>query len=100
MNRFDVIIAPKLNTASMLHADSQLKKKTKEQMRFYRHGMLHRRLLKKAAIAQKVILDLEEHGTSMTCSSCGVANREIGSSKTFCCKHCNFKSDTRRGTTS
>jgi transposase len=93
LNRFDVIIAPKLNAASMLHGDSQLKKKTKEQMRFYRHGIFHRRLLEKAAIARKVILDLEEHGTSMTCSSCGVANRKLGSSKTFCCKHCQFKSD-------
>lgn len=93
LNRFDVIIAPKLNTASMLHGDSQLRKKTKEQMRFYRHGIFHRRLLEKASIAQKVILDLEEHGTSMTCSACGVANRKLGSSKTFCCKHCKFKSD-------
>lgn len=93
LNRFDVIIAPKLNTASMLHGDSQLGDKTKEQMRFYRHGIFHRRLLEKAAIAQKVVLDLEEHGTSMTCSSCGVANRRLGSSKTFSCKHCKFKSD-------
>lgn len=93
LDRFDVIIAPKLNTASMLHGISQLNKKTKEQMRFYRHGIFHRRLLEKAAIAQKVILDLEEHGTSMTCSSCGVANRKLGSCKTFSCKHCKFKSD-------
>jgi putative transposase len=62
-------------------------------MRFYRHGLFHTRLLQKAAIQRKVVMDLEEHGTSMTCSSCGVANRRLGSSKTFWCPECKFESD-------
>lgn len=91
-DRFDVIIAPRLRTASML-CDGKLNRKTKQRMRFYRHGLFHARLMQKATIQQKVVLDLEEHGTSMTCSSCGVANRRLGSSKTFWCPKCQFESD-------
>ena len=91
-DRFDVIIAPRLSTASML-SDGKLNRKTKQRMRFYRHGMFYTRLLQKAAIQQKVVLNLEEHGTSKTCSSCGVANRRLGSSKTFWCPDCRFESD-------
>ncbi len=41
----------------------------------------------------KTILDLEEHGTSVTCSSCGHKNKNLGSSKTFKCSFCEFEAD-------
>jgi putative transposase len=42
----------------------------------------------KAEACGKVILDLEEHVTSKTCSSCGQANRGLGGSKIFKCRRC------------
>jgi len=47
----------------------------------------------KAESCGKIILDLEEHGTSQTCSSCGQANRKLGSAKIFKCPRCNFQAD-------
>jgi len=92
-DRFDVIIAPKLGVASMLQRDGILKKPTKITMRFQQRGAFQRRLRMKAESCGKVILDLEEHGTSQTCSSCGQANRKIGSSKVFKCPRCGFQAD-------
>jgi putative transposase len=92
-DRFDVIIAPKLGVASMLRRDGNLSAKTKVTMRFQQHGAFQRRLRMKAESCGKVILDLEEHGTSQTCSSCGQANRKIGSSKVFKCPRCGFQAD-------
>jgi putative transposase len=63
-DRFDVIIAPKLGVASMLQCDGILKKTTKITMRFQQHGAFQRRLRMKAESCGKIILDLEEHGTS------------------------------------
>lgn len=91
--RFDVIIAPRLNSSSMLRRDFNLKKITKARMAFLRHGKFYNRLLMKAEASGKTILDLEEHGTSVTCSSCGHKNKDLGSSKNFLCSYCNFRQD-------
>ena len=92
-DRFDVIIAPRLGVASMLRRDGNLNAKTKTTMRFQQHGAFHNRLKMKAEYCGKVILDLEEHGTSKTCSSCGQANRNLGSAKIFNCPRCGFQAD-------
>jgi len=92
-DRFDVIIAPRLGVASMLRRDSNLSTKTKVTMRFQQHGAFHSRLWMKAESCGKIILDLEEHGTSQTCSSCGQANRKLGSAKVFKCAPCGFQAD-------
>jgi transposase len=92
-DRFDVIIAPRLNSSSMLQQDFNLRKITKARMAFLRHGTFHNRLLMKAEACGKTILDLEEHGTSVTCSSCGHKNKNLGSSKDFACSYCGFKQD-------
>jgi putative transposase len=92
-DRFDVIIAPRLGVAGMLRRDGKLNAKTKTTMRFQQHGAFHRRLRMKAESCGKVILDLEEHGTSKTCSSCGQANRNLGSAKIFNCPRCGFQAD-------
>ena len=91
--RYDVIVAPRLNAASMLRRDSNLSAVTKRRMSFLSHGMFHQRLLMKAKACGKVILDLEEHGTSKTCSSCGQINDKLGSSKDFKCPCCDFQAD-------
>jgi putative transposase len=92
-DRFDVIIAPKLGVASMLRRDGNLAAKTKVTMRFQQHGTFQRRLRMKAESCGKIILDLEEHGTSQTCSSCGQANRKLGDAKIFNCQRCGFRTD-------
>ena len=92
-NRFDVIIAPRLGVASMLRSDGKLNANTKATMRFQQHGAVHGRLRMKAESCGKIILDLEEHGTSKTCSSCGQVNRNLGSAKIFNCQGCGFQAD-------
>jgi predicted RNA-binding Zn-ribbon protein involved in translation (DUF1610 family) len=57
------------------------------------HGAFNRRLRMKAESCGKVILDIEEHGTSITCSSCGQINRKLGSTKVFKCPRCEFQAD-------
>jgi putative transposase len=91
--RYDVIIAPRLNSSSMLRRDSNLNDITKRRMSFLSHGTFHRRLLMKAQACGKIILDLEEHGTSKTCSSCGQINENLGASKVFKCQLCHFQAD-------
>ena len=92
-NRFDVIIAPRLNVGSMLRSNGNLNANTKATMRFQQHGAFHGRLRMKAESCGKIILDLEEHGTSQTCSSCGQANRKLGSAKVFKCPRCGYQAD-------
>jgi len=92
-DRFDVIIAPKLGVARGLRCDGKLNAKTKTTMRFQQHGAFQRRLRMKAESCGKTILDMEEHGTSQTCSSCGQANRLLGSAKVFKCPRCGFQAD-------
>jgi len=75
----------------MLRRDSNLSTKTKVTMRFQQHGAFHNRLKMKAESCGKIILDLEEHGTSL--SACGQANRKLGSAKIFKCPHCKFQAD-------
>ena len=62
-------------------------------MRFQRHGLFNQRLRMKAEACGKVVLDLEEHGTSKTCSSCGQANRGLGGNKVFKCGRCGHEED-------
>ena len=89
----DVIIAPRLNVSSMLRCDGNLRANTKATMRFQQHDAFNRRLRMKAESCGKVILDIEEHGTSITCSSCGQINRKLGSNKVFKCPRCEFQAD-------
>ena len=91
--RYDVIIAPRLNSSAMLRSGSNLNQTTKRRMAFLSHGTFHRRLLMKAEACGKVILDLEEHGTSKTCSCCGQINKTLGASKDFKCQRCHFQAD-------
>jgi len=93
LDRYDVIVAPRLNSASMLSGDSNLKETTKKVMRFQRHGAFHGRLLYKARCRRKVIVGLEEHGTSMTCSRCGNKKEDLGSSKVYRCHLCGLHAD-------
>ena len=91
--RFDVIIAPRLNSSSMLRRESTLKQITKRRLAFLRHDTFYNRLLMKAEACGKTILDLEEHETSVTCSCCGNANKHLKGSKNFECLFCNFQAD-------
>lgn len=93
LDEFDVVISPRLATSYMLSGQSKLDQGSKDTMRFQRHGAFYEKLKMKAAWRRKIVLDLEEHGTSMTCSSCGNIDRELGSSKTYDCKICGMTGD-------
>jgi putative transposase len=91
LDRFDVWVAPKLNIGDFVEKGSKLKECTKRRLRFLRHGMFRQRLLYKARARGKIVLDLEEHGTSRTCSNCGHANHNLGSSEVFTCPLCDVE---------
>ena len=59
------------------------------------HGDLNpdQRLRMKAEACRKVVLDLEERGTSKTCSSCGQVNKGLVGSKVFKCRRCGHEED-------
>lgn len=91
LDRFDVIVAPTLNVHNF---DKSLRKVVRERMTTHRHGLFSRRLKMKAETRGKVVItDFEEHGTSRTCSTCGEANHDLGSSKVFWCVRCGFEGD-------
>jgi len=76
LDSFDVILAPRLNVQGLLK--TKLDQKNKQRMLDLRHGQFTQRLKMKAeARKKKVIVDFEEHGTSVTCSNCGEANRNL-----------------------
>ena len=93
LDNFDVVIAPRLSAAEMLKKEFGLRQKTKRRLRALCHGLFHQRLVTKAKTRGKVVFDLREHGTSRTCSDCGLANHALGSSKTFSCPSCGFECD-------
>jgi len=39
------------------------------------------------------VLDLEEHGTRQTCSSCGLVNEGLEGSKVLKCERCGYNKD-------
>ena len=90
LDNYDVVIAPHLNTSWMLSSQSNLSQSTKDRLRFLQHGSFRSRLLMKAHQRGKKVYDLYEHGTSLTCSSCGNAKEknELGGSKTYNCQLC------------
>jgi putative transposase len=93
LDEYDVVIAPRLATSYMLSGKSKLNHTCKHTMRFQRHGKFLERLKMKAKFRNKIHLDVEEHGTSMTCSSCGNINRKLGSSKVYHCVECGLSAD-------
>lgn len=88
LDKYDVLVAPRLNVPELIRKEGVLKAVTKRRLLFLAHGKFRSRLLMKAQERHKVVVDLEEHGTSKTCSHCGVANMRLGSSKVFRCRSC------------
>ena len=93
LDRFDVLIAPRLNVGDFVSKDSVLNAKTKRRLLFLRHGKFRERLLMKAKSRGKKIYDLEEHGTSKGCSNCGNIKKDLGSSKSYHCIVCGLEMD-------
>ncbi len=94
LSNFDCIIAPKLHVSSILAKESCLQKITKKRMTFQSHYKFYTRLLYKISTTPgKICHDLEEHGTSKTCSSCGKFDKDLGSSKVFDCPSCSLRCD-------
>jgi transposase len=90
LDKFDVLVAPRLNVQQLISREGNLKAITKRRLAFLAHGKFRMRLLMKAQQRNKIVVDLEEHGTSKTCCRCGVTNWKLGSSKVFKCKWCSL----------
>ncbi len=96
LTNFDTVVCPKLAVSQLVSKEENkdLRAITRRRMLFQRHSEFNTRLRFKASTyIGKTILDLEEHGTSMTCSSCGSKNLFLGSSKIFTCPSCELKCD-------
>jgi putative transposase len=95
LDEHDVVIAPRLGVQWMVGHNSNLTPLVKKRLLFLRHGQFRRRLVEKAQQRGKVVRDLEEHGTSLTCSSCGnkMDKKDLGSSKTYNCVLCGLRMD-------
>ena len=93
LDRFDVLVAPRLDVKKFLSKDSVLNKATKRRLAFLRHGTFRQRLMMRAQSRGKAIYDLEEHGTSKTCSTCGSRKDDLGSSKSYHCTVCGMVMD-------
>lgn len=89
LSNYDVIICPTFSTANMQNrATTQLHASTRETFRFLSHYSFRTRLLYKAKVAGKIVLDVHEAETTMGCSNCGFKKRDVGSSKLFACNRC------------
>lgn len=88
LDKHDVLVAPRLNVQELTSKEGKLNAVTKRRLLFLGHGKFRSRLLMKAEQRGKVVVDLEEHGTSKTCSRCGRINFKLGSSKIFQCPSC------------
>jgi transposase len=93
LDEFDVVISPKLAVSFMVSDRNDLNKNSKATMLFQRHSEFQNKLRMKAAWRRKIVLDLEEHGTSMTCSSCGNIKTDLGDSKLYSCVFCGLVAD-------
>jgi putative transposase len=90
----DIIILPSFETSGMSRkAKRKLRTKTVRKMSLLAHSSF-KELLKTKAIERGCrILICEEHYTSKTCSTCGLINKKLGSSKKFTCSDCNVTVD-------
>ena len=88
---YDIVIAPKLETAKMVPRNGRVfGSKTARAMLTWSHGYFTDRLHSVAVRypGRTVLTHLGEPGTSKTCTHCGHWHADLGASKVFNCPQC------------
>ena len=89
---YEVILLPHFESQKMI-SNKKLHKSTNRNIQTLSHFTFKTRLIYKCSLIKNSKLFLvDESYTSKTCGKCGVVNN-IGSSKTFRCKGCNYETD-------
>ena len=91
LDRFDVVIAPKLSTDALVRRDGRVfGSSTARAMYTWSHGLFTQRLHSAAFryAGRHVISDSGEPGTSKTCAHCGHWHAALGANKVFTCPRC------------
>jgi len=95
VKRFDVIVLPKFGAKAMVqkrHDNGGWKRKigknSARRLLLWSHYAFRQKLLAKAKQHGRVLIFGPEAYTSKTCTSCGVLNHTLGSSKVFQCCTC------------
>lgn len=91
---FDLILIPKFETSNMVKkASRKIGSKSARMMTNWAHYRFRERLLFKCRESTCKIAIVDEAWTSKTCSSCGIINSSLGSSKNFVCSECKLEID-------
>ena len=91
LRRFDVVIAPQLETARLVRRGGRVfGSRTARAMLTWSHGLFAQRLHWAALryAGRRVITDSGEPGTSKTCAHCGHWHTRLGASEVFACPSC------------
>jgi transposase len=91
LRKYDLVIAPKLETAKMVPHDGRIfGSKTARAMLTWSHSLFTQRLTSAAYRypGRCVISDSGEPGTSRTCTHCGHWFANLGANSTFDCPRC------------
>lgn len=96
LSRYDLVIAPKLETQKMVPRDGRVfGSRTARAMYTWSHGLFAQRLESAAArfAGRCVITTLGEPGTSKTCSHCGKWKADLGGAECYECDRCGIRYD-------
>ena len=91
LSRYDLVIAPKLQTQQMVPRDGRVfGSRTARAMYTWSHGLFAQRLESAAAryAGRCVITTLGEPGTSKTCTHCGRWKADLGGAECYECDRC------------
>jgi transposase len=91
LERYDLVIAPKLETADMVPRNGRVfGSKTARAMYTWSHGLFAQRLESAAAryAGRCVLTQTGEPGTSKTCTHCGKWKAELGGAEHYECASC------------
>ena len=83
-----MIILPKLRIPQMSNRSNRnISRSTVREMMNWGHGAMRNKIIYKAQLKGKIVLDVDESYTTRTCCGCGIIN-EYPSSKRYHCNHC------------
>lgn len=92
LDKYDIIVLPKLRVKNMLKKYDGLSKNINRKINLISHCRFHDYLMWKANTLGKIVIDQNESFTTQTCFKCGLLN-QIGKSKIYSCYWCENVSD-------
>lgn len=91
---FSQIMIPRFAVSKMVMKENRnIHKTTVKNMLLWSHFAFRQRLIQKGELNGCKIHEVSEFCSTKTCGRCFEMNDHVGSSKTFTCPHCDFKTD-------